>query len=82
MVVWTQRSTPSTIWELEAHPIVDGTNGLIGFDIAVTGSHLAVSSSTGAISGVETTKRTGVGGSVIRFSGADTEHFGWIGAKI
>lgn len=77
MVDWTQRSTPSTDWDLEAHPIVDGTNGLIGFDLAATGSYLTVSSSTGAISGVGTTKSAGVNGTL--FSGTD---FGWLGAKI
>ena len=79
MVDWTQRSIPLTIWELEAHPIVDVTNGLIGFDIAATGSYLTVSSSTGAISGIGTTKSAGVGGTVVKFSGTD---FGWLGAKI
>jgi len=77
MTTWTQRTTPTTAWDLEAHPVVNGTNGLVGFDLAETGSYLTVSSSTGAISGIGTTKSAGVNG--VLLSATD---LGWVGGKL
>lgn len=75
MTTWTQRTTPTTDWDLTGHPTVNGTNGITGFDLAESGNYLTVSSA-GAISGVGTTKSAGVYGTLV--SGTD---LGWIGTK-
>jgi hypothetical protein len=74
MTTWTQRTTPTTTWVLEGNPVVNATNGIIGFDLAETGNHLTVSS-TGAITGVSTTK----GSNAALASATD---LGWVGGKL